>query len=176
MIAALTLTLCLSGCANMDGTQGQTDSLQKAHADDTDSFQGQTTMINIGLPVKKMTITSGKNKHELTVEIASTDVTRKIGLMNRRSMDQDKGMLFKFDTQGYVYFWMKNTLFPLDMVFIDQNGIVKHVAHGAKPCTAVNDADCPKIPSTAPVKYVLEINSGVADKLPIKNGDQITWN
>jgi len=90
-------------------------------------------------------------------------------------MDDNKGMLFAFDSQGYVTFWMKDTLFPLDMLFIDQNGFVQHMAQNAQPCGNKADKDCPKISSEKPVKFVLEINASTIAKLGIRVGDKATW-
>ncbi len=160
--------LLLGGCVGIGGNEVKTDSMQTIN-------NNQPTMINSGLSVKQLTIKSGNSQHQMQVEIASTDQQRKIGLMNRLNLDQDRGMLFIFDKQGVLYFWMKDTLFPLDMVFIDQKGIIQDIVRNAQPCTG-SDADCLKISPRKPVRYVLEINAGEADRLGLKLGDTVSWN
>lgn len=164
----------LTGCANISGQDVKTDSLA-VKVDNNTQFQKQLMMINSRLPVQKLVIVSGKDSHELEVEIASTDQQRKIGLMNRKSLDVNKGMLFVFDVRGYVSFWMKDTLFPLDMLFIDKGGVIQHIVHNALPCGAAADNNCPKISSEKPVKFVLEVNAGLAGKWGIREGDKATW-
>jgi hypothetical protein len=99
------------------------------------------------------------------VEIADTDATREYGLMNRTSMPQDHGMLFIFDYQAGVSFWMKDTLIPLDMVFIDSSGRIGDIYKNATPLS--EDVYTAKSPS----KYVVELNGGYCDRYGIKIGD-----
>ena len=102
-----------------------------------------------------------------TVEVADTDKTREIGLMCRKHMAADHGMLFDFKQVQTVAFWMKNTLIPLDMVFIGADGRVVNVAHEARPL------DETPIYSAAPILGVLEIAGGRAADLDIEPGDQV---
>lgn len=154
------LPLFLYGCYT--APQGKTDSLSQ-------------TMVNTGLPVEKLVIFSGDKHHMFDVEVANDDAQRKIGLMNRTSLDKNKGMLFIFQTEGYVNFWMKNTLIPLDMLFLDSRGYVKHIVHSAQPCTAASDSDCPKYNSEEKIKFVLELNGGIAKEYDIREGDKVSW-
>ena len=98
------------------------------------------------------------------VEIAQTNEERAKGLMFRESMPENRGMLFIFDADAPRAFWMKNTLIPLDMVFIDENMTVVDVLT-AEPCKA---DPCPSYKSHG--KYVLEINAGLAEKYGVKSG------
>ena len=98
------------------------------------------------------------------VEIAQTPQERAKGLMFRESMPGNHGMLFVFEKDGPLAFWMKNTLIPLDMVFIDENMSVVDVLT-ASPC---KEDPCPNYKSRG--RYVLEINAGLAEKYDIKNG------
>ena len=164
-------TLSLTACANSN-QDVKTNTLDYNGNMKTSN---NPVMLNVDLPVKKLAINSMNGAREFEVEVASTDAQRKIGLMNRKSIDDNKGMLFIFGTSGYMNFWMKNTLIPLDIVFIDSSGYIKHIAHDAKPCTAANDKDCPLYNSNAQVKYVLELKAGMTDKLDIKEGDRATW-
>ena len=86
------------------------------------------------------------------------------GLMFRQHMPEDRGMLFDFEREEPVAMWMRNTYIPLDMLFIRANGVVHRVHERAQPL------DETTIPAGAPVRFVLELNGGVAAKLGIKAG------
>lgn len=101
------------------------------------------------------------------IEEALTSRQKEKGLMNRASLANDAGMLFPFDHVGRPQFWMKDTLIPLDLVFIDQNGMIVHIHHMARPL------DESTITVDRPVKAVLEIKGGVADGLGIAEGDRV---
>jgi uncharacterized membrane protein (UPF0127 family) len=107
------------------------------------------------------------DKNSFTVEVAETSNQLSYGLMNRTKLPVDNGMLFIFDPAQPVGFWMKNTLIPLDMVFIGPDSRVAKVHHKAKP------EDETIIPSDGPVSYVLEIKGGQAEKRGIEIGDQV---
>lgn len=120
------------------------------------------------LPLIPLEIKSQSNAiHKLTVDVARTDAQRSIGLMFRKSMAKDRGMLFLFRSPQPVAFWMRNTYIPLDLLFIDVTGAVVTIAENAKP------QSLDLIPSNAAVVAVLEINGGLARSLGIKPGDQI---
>src|ERR1700728_235919 len=78
-------------------------------------------------------IVTSTGRHAFQVEIADDDATRERGLMDRRYMAADHGMLFEFDREAPVSFWMKNTYIPLDMIFIAPSGVVTHIAANAEP-------------------------------------------
>lgn len=122
-----------------------------------------------GLPVEPLQIITHDGKvHDFKVEVADNDQTRETGLMFRRSLAPDAGMLFDFKTsQNDVAFWMKNTLIPLDMLFIDQNGVIVNIKHEATPLSET------PIPAGAPVLGVLEIAGGRADQLGVMVGDKV---
>jgi len=102
-----------------------------------------------------------------SVEIADTPESRAQGLMFRESMARNAGMLFIFDRPQTVGFWMKNTLIPLDMLFIDQTGLVKRVHSNAIP------GDLTTIPGGDGIFAVLEINGGLAQSYGITEGSEI---
>jgi uncharacterized protein len=102
-----------------------------------------------------------------TVEIASTSEQREYGLMFRKHMPEDAGMLFDFGQSRRVTMWMENTILPLDMLFIDSSGVVRHIQENAVPYS--EDI----IDSMSSVKYVVELNAGVVKKLGIKVGDKV---
>jgi uncharacterized membrane protein (UPF0127 family) len=95
------------------------------------------------------------------VELAANDETRQQGLMFRDHLPDATGMLFLFPEAGEYPFWMKNTLIPLDMIWIDTNKQIVHVSHDVPPCKA---DPCPNYPPNAIASYVLEVPAGVAAK------------
>lgn len=101
------------------------------------------------------------------VELARTPEEHGSGLMHRASMPENHGMLFIFGDESTKTFWMKNTLIPLDMVFLDGNMVVVEIKANVQPCTA---DPCPTYPSEKPAKYVLELNAGAAEENGIKAG------
>jgi uncharacterized membrane protein (UPF0127 family) len=105
--------------------------------------------------------------HDYQVEIANDEASRERGLMNRRFMAADRGMLFEFDRDAPQAFWMKNTYIPLDMVFISRAGIVTNVVANAEPLSER------VIPSGPPCAAVLELNGGAAAAIGLKVGDKI---
>ncbi|MGU3540359.1 DUF192 domain-containing protein [Methylobacterium sp. A54F] len=114
-----------------------------------------------------LTIVSKAGRHALAVEVMRDDASRSRGLMFRRSMAPDHGMLFDFERVQPVAMWMKNTYLPLDMVFIRADGTVSRVATDTEPLsTAV-------IASGEPVLSVLELNAGTAARLGIRPGDRV---
>lgn len=101
------------------------------------------------------------------VEVADTEQERAQGLMNRESMSASAGMLFVFQKTAPVSFWMENTLIPLDMIFIAENGQVAHIHHNAQPL------DRTSVSSELPVRYVLEIKGGMARAMGIREGSEL---
>ncbi|MEI7603965.1 MAG: DUF192 domain-containing protein [bacterium] len=120
-----------------------------------------------------ITINSGNKNSTVYVEIAKTAEEHEIGLMNRKSMKQDEGMLFIFNDVNIRYFWMKDTYIPLDMIFFDDKGNVVNIVHNAEPCVDKGD-NCQTYNSVLPAKYVLEVNANWAKlNLPITNGTKL---
>ncbi|ARM12235.1 MULTISPECIES: DUF192 domain-containing protein [Rhizobium] len=102
-----------------------------------------------------------------TVEVALTADQRAHGLMFRKTMADDAGMIFDFGEPRRVAMWMENTILPLDMLFADNAGTIRHIKEKATPYS--RDI----IDSMSPVKYVVELNAGIVGKLGIKVGDRI---
>lgn len=107
-----------------------------------------------------------------TVEIAKTFAQQQLGLMNRQSLDGGKGMLFIFGKEDIYPFWMKNTLIPLDIIWIDENKNIVFIKEKAEPCKT---ASCPFIIPLAKAKYVLEINAGLVKEYGFVVGDRVRW-
>lgn len=113
-------------------------------------------------------IVSKTGVHAFNVELATNNAERERGLMFVKHLPEGQGMLFDFKTDQQVSFWMHNTYIPLDMIFIAGNGRILHIVENAKP---MSDA---LIPSEYPVRAVLEVIAGTADRLGIAVGDRVT--
>jgi uncharacterized membrane protein (UPF0127 family) len=116
-----------------------------------------------------LVIHAGGSAYKFEVEVVTTPETRAQGLMFRKAMPPNAGMLFIYPGEQAVSFWMKNTLIPLDMLFLKADGSIAHIAHNAVPM------DETPIDSGAAVKAVLEINGGTANALGIKEGDKVEY-
>ena len=112
-------------------------------------------------------IVSGSGVHAFAVELATTDAERERGLMFRKELPEGQGMLFDFQRDQPVAFWMHNTYIPLDMMFIRSDGRIVRIQENAKP-----ESD-DLIPSGSPVRAVLEVIGGTARQLGIKPGDRV---
>ena len=102
-----------------------------------------------------------------TVEVADDPKERSVGLMHRAYMSRGAGMLFVYETPQRAVFWMKNTLLPLDMIFLDASGTVTRIHENAIP------GDLTGIDGGQAVQYVLEINGGLAARLGISEGSEL---
>lgn len=116
-------------------------------------------------PVPLVAETSGGNR-SFSIEIADDPLERQRGLMFREKMDDARGMLFVFEETSDVGFWMKNTPLPLDLVFIGEDGRVRAVLPGEPFSEAV-------ISPGVPVRFVLEVKAGIAEKAGVGEGDRI---
>ena len=112
-------------------------------------------------------VTADGVRHAFTAELALNDAQREQGLMRRTTMAPDAGMLFDFGTSRDVMMWMKDTVLPLDMLFIDKTGTVTRVQENAVPFSEAI------ISSRGPIKYVLELNAGRAKALGLRAGDKV---
>ena len=102
-----------------------------------------------------------------SVEVADDPQERSVGLMRRESLPRSAGMLFVYERPQRAVFWMKDTLIPLDMIFMDEAGTVTHIHENARPLdlTGIDGGDS--------VRFVLEINGGLARRLGIAEGSQL---
>jgi uncharacterized protein len=138
--AALALVVFLAASASFPARGGELDSLE---------------------------IATSTGRHAFQVEIADNDASRERGLMDRRYMAPDHGMLFEFDRDEPTSFWMKNTYIPLDMIFIARSGLVTRIVANAEPLSER------VIPSGGPCAAVLELSGGVAASIGLKVGDRV---
>jgi len=108
-------------------------------------------------------------KANFDIEIAETDYETETGLMYRKSMKKDRGMLFIQPTESLQYFYMKNTEIPLDIIYINSGMKIVSFQKNAEPFNENT------LPSNAPAKYILEINAGLSDQLGLQVGDSISF-
>lgn len=118
-------------------------------------------------PRENLQIVTASGPHPFKVEVARTPEQRAKGLMCRRAMGRDQGMLFTFDGETPIYMWMKNTYLPLDMVFVSRSGAVTAIAENTTPFSRE------LISSGAPAYAVIELNAGVASELGIAQGSKV---
>ena len=122
-----------------------------------------------GLEQTELTIRSGTRTHRFMVEVARSPEEQATGLMHRQSLAPDRGMIFPYEPAQEVGFWMKNTLIPLDMIFVRADGTIARIADNTVPLSLE------AVPSLEPVTAVLEIAGGRAAELGIKPGDKVSW-
>jgi len=124
---------------------------------------------NTGLRVIPLTISQNGNKHTFQVEVAQTDAQQETGLMFRTKMARNHGMLFPSPSPEARTFWMKNTIIPLDIVFIGPDHRISNIAANAVPYSL------DPIPSAGETIAVLELNGGRAAELGFTPGARVTW-
>ena len=122
-----------------------------------------------GLEQVSLTVASSTGKHRFTVEVAKTSEEQAMGLMYRNKLAPDRGMIFPFDPPRGASFWMRNTLIPLDMIFVRADGSIANIAANTVPYSEE------PVPSDGPVAAVLEIAGGRSAELGIKPGDKVEW-
>jgi uncharacterized membrane protein (UPF0127 family) len=151
--AAALLPLCLMSAACQ--SQGSEPQLQRSVA---------------GLEQVPLTVTTAAGKvHRFTVEVARTSEEQAQGLMNRQSVAPDAGMIFPMSPPRPASFWMKNTLVPLDMIFVSPEGRISSIEENTVPLSLE------PVMSTEPVSAVLELAGGRSAELGIKAGDRVGW-
>jgi uncharacterized protein len=116
----------------------------------------------------ELTVETAGGPQKFKIELALSDAQMQQGLMFRRSLAPDSGMLFDFKAPTNVTMWMQNTLIPLDMLFLDQHGRIVDIHERAVPLST------DIIAAKGPARYVIELNGGTAARLGIKPGDQVT--
>ncbi len=119
------------------------------------------------MKVETVVIVTSSGRYSFQSEIADTPAHRSQGLMRRPLMDADRGMLFDNGVDREMNMWMKNTILALDMIFITKDGTVARIAKNTVPFSQTI------IPSGVPVRGVLEVNAGTADRINLKPGDKV---
>ncbi|MDP2363651.1 MAG: DUF192 domain-containing protein [Ignavibacteria bacterium] len=115
------------------------------------------------------TDSTGTLKTKIDLEIADSEYDKQLGLMNRKEMKENQGMLFIFPRQDYQSFWMRNTLISLDMIFVNDH---KQIVTIYKNTKILSDTS---YPSSQPAMYVVEVLAGFTDRHNIQVGDKIDW-
>lgn len=134
-----------------------------------ESGPGQAAVSPIEFRTAPLEIVTATGVYPMTVEVAETPAQRERGLMYRTEMAADAGMIFNYHTDQRVAIWMKNTVLPLDLLFINADGSVFDVVKGAVPYSLEI------IPSGGPVRAVLELNAGTVERLSIRRGDTVRF-
>ena len=117
----------------------------------------------------QLCIKSKTKTHSFVVEIAKTSQQQAKGMMFRTELADDRGMLFPFTEIRMASFWMKNTVIPLDIIFIRSDGVIENIAENAEPYSTI------PVESTSPVAAVLELRGGLAAEMGIAAGDKVAW-
>jgi uncharacterized membrane protein (UPF0127 family) len=117
--------------------------------------------------MERLTIATAEGAREFSVEVAADEATRERGLMFRKEVPPGTGMLFDFNPARPVAFWMKNTLIPLDIIFIGVDGRIMNIAERTVPQSLT------PVPSEGAARAVLEIAGGAASRLGIRPGDRV---
>jgi len=112
---------------------------------------------------------SGEKVKVIDIEVAATDEERAQGLMNRPWMEETQGMLFLFEKEQRQSFWMRNTIIPLDIMFVSSDMRIVNIAKNTQPFSERG------IPSTGPALYVVEVIAGFSDKYGLNQGDSIRF-
>ncbi|NJM45578.1 MAG: DUF192 domain-containing protein [Alkalinema sp. RU_4_3] len=151
------ISIFLAGC--MAGTPTPVESAPPEQRTMAAKPAGQSLPITAEVTIGQRTI---------GLEVAATPLEQQIGLMARTSLADDRGMLFPFKPARGVNFWMKNTLIPLDIIYLHQ-GVVEEI-HNASPCKS---DPCPTYPSQTTIDQVIELAAGQAEALGLKVGDRL---
>lgn len=117
--------------------------------------------------VERLEVVTAAGRSSFEVEVVDTEETRAKGLMFRKEMAPDHGMLFDFRREQPVWFWMKNTYLPLDMIFARADGTIVSIATDATPLSEAT------IASGGAVRFVLEVVAGTAARLKLRPGDRL---
>jgi hypothetical protein len=131
---------------------------------------GVTPLDNIIRNAKLTTMKIGDN--DIRVEVVDSEATRRTGLAKYESLPEDQGMLFVFESIGKPTFWMKDMVFPIDIVWIE-NGKVAGIEHNVNPEPGVADDSLTRFNPPAAIRYVLEVNAGFAEANNILIGTQV---
>lgn len=154
--AALALAACSPAASGSAGAKGAASAPVERHAVS-------------GLAVIPLMVTHGKVRHAFRVEVAASRLEQAKGLMFRTALGPDEGMIFPFDPPRMASFWMRNTVIPLDIIFIGPDRRIVNIAANATPYSEEQRE------SIAPAAAVLELRGGRAAELRLAPGDKVDW-
>jgi uncharacterized membrane protein (UPF0127 family) len=157
-IVAFCVAAGLAGCSPQPGAQAT-----RAAEADTPARHSES-----GLAVVPLTVTTATGAHRFLVEVAATPAEQQKGLMFRTAMRPNEGMIFPNSPPQVRSFWMKNTVIPLDIIYIGPDRRVLNIVSGVPYSTE-------SLPSAGPVINVLELTAGRSSELGLKPGDAVTW-
>ncbi|MBI2639182.1 DUF192 domain-containing protein [Candidatus Peregrinibacteria bacterium] len=120
---------------------------------------------------KKITLETDKEQIQLTAEVADSERERERGYMEREKVEEGKGMLFIFEDEAPRNFWMKNTLIPLDILYLNNQKEVVTIVENMEPCKV---SQCPSYSSRQPAMYALELPAGFVKAHGVMVGDKIS--
>jgi|YelNatPaOPRAMG01_1025707.scaffolds.fasta_scaffold02018_13 uncharacterized membrane protein (UPF0127 family) len=135
--------------------------LKKHHEDSEYMFRKDGTLTFLSDSNKVLT--------NIDIQIASSEFDRELGLMYRKHMKENNGMLFIFPNEEVQNFWMRNTFIPLDMIFVNSKKEIVTIQHATQTLSDQTYS------SNAPAQYVIEVNAGFCNRFNIKKGDLINW-
>lgn len=138
-------------------------------ADDAKNSSIETPEISFQKEGDLYLLKAGDTIKKIAIEFAETDYEQQTGLMYRKSLEEDQGMLFLYPSEAIRSFYMKNTYIPLDIIFYNKDSAVVSFQENAKPL------DETSLPSEAPAQFILELNAGKAKQWNIEVGDKITF-
>lgn len=153
--ALLFVALIVTGCGNGGSSSSETPT--------------PSTEIPFQVEGELDILRDGQVLTHLEIEIADTDSTRTRGMMQRTELPADRGMLFIFETEEDRFFWMANTPLSLDLIFVDGDSTIMHLAKYMQPLSPQD------VPSNGPAQFVLEMIAGSVDTLGLIEGDKIRW-
>ena len=182
-VSLVLVTLCIvAGCAGPTGSIVTPTAYPTASTPTTDSptpedpaipTRSATASVTPSPPAATFDI-DGESVASVSLEVADTPGERRRGLMGRRSLARNHGMLFLFPDAAPRTFWMKNTHVPLDMIFIAANGTVRNVEH-ASPQPGASDSELRRYHSDGPVRYVIEVRRGFANRTGVGPGTVVRF-
>jgi uncharacterized protein len=164
-IAVVALALLLAGCGGAGANSHSQSQNTPQDSGATPASTEETPSASSGLPTLVID-TSGGEKVELQVEVADDVNEQAKGLMYRKALGEDRGMLFVYPDERELSYWMRNTLIPLSIAYIDSDGRIVDILD-MKPL----DDRPPHYVSSEPVQYALEVNQGFFEKKGVKEGD-----
>lgn len=160
---AIALSLMLLSAFSLSGCYARTGETA------ANNPQSEMTVSEAGLKQVPLSIRSADATHGFVVEVAESGDQQAQGLMFRTSLSPDKGMIFPFPEDKPASFWMKNTVIPLDIIFIRRDGTIESITANTVPYSLA------PVRSNEPVAAVLELAAGRAGELGIRSGDTVTW-
>ncbi len=167
-LACLALLITAVGCSPLAAGSTSAQDTAQAAAGSSQPASAAPHPVS-GLAVVPLTVTTASGAHVFKVEVAASYADQERGLMFRQVMGADEGMIFPMDPPRRTAFWMKNTVIPLDIIFLGPDRKVLNIAANAVPY------DLTPLPSDGDAAGVLELIGGRAAQIGLKRGDRINW-